>query len=266
MPQEDGAPHGQTGSAGTIAFSAGGRSATSISEPWIQIKTYVANVGPAAGHPARPGACARCAGARIWFDGWRIVYTVVLDDGRRHRFDNGLPLARAKCKHCGQSWTLRPPWLYPYRTFEPDVAEAAALAYLTDPAGTYAGTAKSFGCGTSTVWRWVGWVAPLAEPASVIAATARIDPATPAADLIPREVPQDHTKARSVARHRVLLRALQLLAALAFFARAQVHPPDDPSALRFWLVVRFRALGQVALLTRPGFSPRLENTARGPPV
>ena len=109
-------------------------------------------------------------------------------------------------------------------------------------------------------------MAELGEPAAVIAATARIDPAMPAADLIPREVPQDHPKARSVERHQVLLRALQLLVALAFFARAQAHPPDDPSALRFWLVARFRASGEIALLTRPGFSPRLENPARGPPV
>jgi transposase-like protein len=177
-----------------------------------------------------------------------------------------LPVQRAKCSVCEQSWTLRPPWLYPHRTFEPDIAEAAALLYLSEPSGTYASTAKTFGCATSTVWRWVGWVAELGEPAPVIAATARIDPATPAADLIPREVPQDHPKARSVARHRALLCALQLLVALAFFARAQVHPPDDPSALRFWLVARLRASGQVALLTRPGFSPRLENPARGPPV
>ena len=250
----------------TIASIPGGRSATSISGPWIQIKSYLAGIGPGLAHPPRPITCGRCAGARIWFDGWRIVYSVVLDDGRRHRFDDGLPVARAKCKRCEQSWTLRPAWLYPYRTFEPDVAEAAALAYLTDPAGTYASTAKLFGCGMSTVWRWVGWVAALGEPASMVAATARIDPATPAADLIPREVPQDHPKARSVARHRVLLRALQVLAALAFFARVQVHPPDDPSALRFWLVARFRTSGQVALLTRPGFSPWLENPPRGPPV
>jgi hypothetical protein len=126
--------------------------------------------------------------------------------------------------------------------------------------------AEGFGCATSTVWRWVGWVAELDEPASVIAATARIDPATPAADLVPREVPQDHPKARSEARHRALLRALQLLVALALFARAQVHPPDDPSGLRFWLVARLRVLGQYALLTRPGFSPPLENRVRGPPV
>jgi len=259
-------PGGQTGSAGTIAFSVGGRSATSISGPWIEIKTYLASVGPAVGRPPRPVACERCACARIWFDGWRIVHTIVLDDGQRRRFDDGVPIARAKCKRCEYSWPLRPPWLYPYRTFEPDIAEAAALAYLTDPAGTYAGTARLFGCGTSTVWRWVGWVTGLGEPAAVIAATVRIDSSTPAADLIPREVPQDHPKARSVARHRVLLCALQLLAALAFFARAQVHPPDDPSALRFWLVARLRTSGQVALLTRPGFSPRLENPARGPPV
>jgi hypothetical protein len=238
----------------------------SISGPWLQIKTYLAAIGPGMAHPPRPDAGAHCAGARVWFDGWRVVHTIVLDDGRRCRFDDGLPVQRVKCSVCEQSWTLRPPWLYPYRTFEPDVAEAAALVYLTDPAGTYASMAKAFGCATGTVWRWVGWVAELGDPAPVIAATARIDPATPAADLIPREVPQDHPKARSEARHRALLRALQLLVALAFFARAQVHPPDDPSALRFWLVARFRASGQVALLTRPGFSPRLENPARGPPV
>ncbi len=218
------------------------------------------------GRPPRPASCAWCEGARIWFDGWRIVHTILLADGRCHRFDNGLPLQRVACAACGRSWTLRPAWLYPHRSFEPDVAEAAALAYLGDPGATYAATAQAFGCATSTVWRWVGWVAELGEPASVIAATARIDPATPAADLVPREVPQDHPKAQSAARHRALLGALQLLVALALFARAQVHPPDDPSALRFWLVARFRTLGQLALLTRPGFSPPLKNGARGPPV
>lgn len=170
------------------------------------------------------------------------------------------------CAACKRSWTLRPSWLYPHRTFEPDVAEAAAHAYLVEPGATYADTAEAFGCSTSTVWRWVGWVAELGEPASVIAATARIDPTTPAADLVPREVPQGHPKARSEARHQALLRALQLLVALALFARAQVHPPEDPSALRFWLVARWRVFGQLALLTRPGFSPPLENRERGPPV
>jgi hypothetical protein len=189
-----------------------------------------------------------------------VVHTIVLEDGQR------LPLQRVTCAACDRSWVLRPAWLYPHRSFEPDVAEDAALAYLTEPAGTYATVAEASGCATSTAWRWVSWVAGLAEPATVIAATARIDPTTPAADLVPREVPEDHPKARSEARYRVLLRALQLLVALAAFARVQVHPPDDPSALRFWLVARFRASGEIALLTRPGFSPRLENPGRGPPV
>jgi hypothetical protein len=251
-----GAPRRQTGSAATVASSTGGRSATSIIGPWIQIKLYLDRIGPGRGHPPRPASCASCAGARVSFDGWRVVHTIILGDGQRHRFGDGLPLQRVKCSVCEQSWTLRPSWLYPHRTFEPDVAEAAAHAYLVEPGATYADTAEAFGCSTSTV----------GEPARVIAATARIDPATPAADLVPREVPQDHPKARSEARGRALLRALQLLFALAFFARAQVHPPDDPSALRFWLVTRLRASGQVALLTRPGFSPPLENPARGPPV
>lgn len=207
-----------------------------------------------------------CSGERIWFDGWRVVHTIVLEGGQRSRFEEGLPLQRVTCSACARSWTLRPAWLYPHRSFEPDVAEAAALAYLTEPSATYGAVAAAFGASTSTAWRWVSWVGGLAEPASVIAETARIEPGTPAADLVPREIAQDHPKARSEARYRVLLRALQLLVALAAFARVQAHPPDDPSALRFWLVARFRASGEVALLTRPGFSPPLENSARGPPV
>lgn len=250
----------------TIAWGAGGRSATSISGPWIAIKTYVATIGPGLGRPPRPSTCVACPEERIWFDGWRVVHTIVLEDGQRHRLEGGLPLQRVTCSACDRSWVLRPAWLYPHRSFEPDVAEAAAAAYLTEPAATYSAVAAALGAATSTVWRWVSWVGGLAEPASVIAETARIQPGTPVADLVPREVPRDHAKARSEARYRVLLRALQLLVALAAFARVQAHPPDDPSALRFWLVARFRASGEVAYLTRPGFSPPLENSVRGPPV
>ncbi len=97
------------------------------------------------GRPPRPASCVSCEGARIWFDGWRIVHPIVLDGGQRRRFDEGLPLQRVTCSACDQSWTLRPPWLYPQRTFEPDVAEAAAHAYLVGPGATYADTGEALG-------------------------------------------------------------------------------------------------------------------------
>jgi hypothetical protein len=54
---------------------------------------------------------------------------------------------------------LRRPWLYPHRSLEPDLAEAAALAYLLDPRATYAAIARTVACAWITVWRWVARVA-----------------------------------------------------------------------------------------------------------
>jgi hypothetical protein len=88
-----------------------------------------------------PGACPFCDGVRIWLDGWRLVFCVVLLDGTPHRFDDGLPLQRVVCAGCHVSWTLRPAFLYPHRSFEPDVVEAAGFDYLGDPAANYEQTA-----------------------------------------------------------------------------------------------------------------------------
>ena len=71
-----------------------------------------------------------------------------------------------------RAWTPRPPWLYPHRSLEPDVAEAAALAYLRDPQATYASVATAFDCAWITVWRWVGWLAALVAPAVLLATAA----------------------------------------------------------------------------------------------
>jgi hypothetical protein len=51
---------------------------------------------------------------------------------------------------------LRPPWLYPHRSVEPDVAEAAALTYLLDARATYTLVATAFWCAWVTVWRRFG--------------------------------------------------------------------------------------------------------------
>jgi hypothetical protein len=99
-----------------------------------------------------PDECPFCDGEGIWLDGWRLVYCVVLLDGTPHRFDDGLPLQRVVCTICHVSWTLHPAFLYPHRSLEPDVMEAAGLKYLSDPASTYEKTAKDHGCSPRSVW------------------------------------------------------------------------------------------------------------------
>ena len=143
----------------------------SIALPWSEFKAYCEEVGPGRGRPARPGQCVFCDGARVWFNGWRQVWITRLVDGRPHRPADGVPLQRVRCarRECGRSWTLRPPWLYPHRSLEPDLAEIAALKYLLDPRATYVSVAAAVACSWITVWRWVGWIAALGTPAALLA-------------------------------------------------------------------------------------------------
>ena len=87
--------------------------------------------------------------------------------------------------------------------------------------------------------RFVGCLTGLFAVGELLAEAERLTGSGQAAALIPRAVPQDHAKALSSERDRALLSAFQALAALAVWARAQPAPPDDPSALRVWLTVRF---------------------------
>jgi hypothetical protein len=231
-----------------------------------EFKTYLATIGPDLGRPARPDACLFCDSARIWFDGWRLVYCVVLADGEAHRFDDGLWLQRVVCADCHQSWTLLPPFLYPRRSLEPDVAEAGALWYLSDSAATYEKTAEVFGCSASTVWRWVGWIAGLLSAPSLLSEAERLCGAGQAPALIPGAVPQDHSKAHSAQRGHTLLDAFQGLCALVVWSRSQPAPPPDPSPLRYWLVERFQTFGEIHRLTPPRSSPPLEGRPTGPPA
>ena len=101
----------------------------SIALPWSEFKAYVAEVGPGRGGVARPAQCVFCDGERVWFNGWRQILVTLLVDGQPHRLADWLPLQRVRCAQppCRRSWTLRPPWLYPHRSLEPDLAETAAL-------------------------------------------------------------------------------------------------------------------------------------------
>lgn len=237
---------------------------SSISPFWTDIKSYIQSIGPGRGRPRRPDICLRCMHNEIWYDGWRLVFCVVLADGTSFRFDEGLWLQRVGCSLCWFSWTCRPAFLYPHRSFEPDLVEAVALAYLNDPAATYAQTSGRYGCSLTMLWEWIGWLSQLVEPGQIVAEAVRHDPALPAAELIPHSVPQDHSKGRSPQRQQVLLRALQVLVAILTLARAQRIPPSDPSPLRWFLAGQFLVFRRKALVSRPGWSPAFEVVQRGP--
>ena len=86
---------------------------------------------PRAAGPTGPVRLLRWpAGLVQWL---AAVLITLLVDGQPHRPLEWVPLQRIRCARCIRSWTLRPPWLYPHRSLEPDLAEAAALAYLLDP-------------------------------------------------------------------------------------------------------------------------------------
>lgn len=230
-----------------------------------EFKSYAAEIGPGLRHPARPSECPFCDGRRVWFDGWHFVFCAVLADDVPHRFDDGLPLQRVCCADCERSWTLRPSFLYPYRSLEPDVAEAAALSYLSTPSATYEKTARAYGCSARTLWRWVGWLAGLFSPRALLAEAEQLSGNGQSAALIPRDVPQDHEKARSPEREQTLLSAFQAVCALAVWVRAQPAPPTDPSPLRFWLIERFRSFREVHRLVPKNSSPPLPEDSTGPP-
>jgi hypothetical protein len=237
---------------------------SSIAISWTEIKHYVESTGPGLGQPPRPDVCARCKHNRIWYDGWRLVFCVILAEGKPYRFDDGLWLQRVVCSLCRFSWTCRPNFLYPHRSFQPDLIESAALAYLQDAAGTYARVSKRYGCSLTMLWTWIGWLSQLAEPAEIVAEAVQLDHSLPIAELIPHSVPQDHVKGRSPERQHVLLRALQFLVAILELTRAQAIPPLDPSPLRWFLAGQFLLFRRKACVSRPGLSPTIEVVQRGP--
>jgi len=237
---------------------------SSIAISWTEIKHYVESIGPGLGRPARPDVCVRCKHNWIWYDGWRLVFCIILADGEPYRLDDGLWLQRVACSLCWFSWTCRPNFLYPHRSFQPDIIESAALAYLQDADGTYARVSKRYGCSLTMLWKWIEWLSQLADPAEIVAEAVRIDHSLPIAELIPHSVPQNHVKSRSPARQNILLRALQFLVATLEFARTQAISPSDPSPLRWFLVGQFLLFRRKAFVARPGWSPAIEVVQRGP--
>lgn len=175
-------------------------------------------------------------------------------------------MQRVVCSQCSLSWTLRPSFLYPFVSLQPDVAESAALAYLSDANATYKQVGANIGCSARTVWRWVGWVARFLSAPELLSEAERSTGGGQSVTVVPKQVPQNHVKAYSRERERLLLRAFQGLAALVTWARGQVAPPDDPSPLRFWLITRFLTFREIHHQVGVPQSPPLPVEPRGPPV
>lgn len=228
-------------------------------------KDYLERIGPELERPERPKVCPFCDYTWVWFDGWRILYPVILTEGKASHLRNGLFLQRVACSKCYRSWTLYPAFLYPYRVFEPDHLETAALLYLSAPDATYKKVSQGMNCSARSIWRWVGWTGMLLSAAELVAKAELLDGSGQGADVIPRSVPQDHKKAYSEEREVLLLKSYQGLSSLVVFARAQPIPPADPSPLRFWLIEEFQQFRKIHYLTRHR-SPPLPVVPRGPPV
>jgi len=202
----------------------------------------------------------------VWFDGWRLVFCTVLDGNSEScRPKDGLWLQRAACAACLLSWTLRPAFLTARRSYAADFVEAASLQYLRAASATYARVGRLFGCSPTALWGWIGSLGRGICAGEVVAEAVRLDYASPAADLIPSFVPQDHPKALSSDRKQHLLRALQVLVALTALVRVLAVPASDPSPLRWSLTVGFLTFRNKALVRVRGWSPGIELAQRAPP-
>lgn len=190
---------------------------------------------------------------------------MLADGGHAQRIDEGLPLQRVACSRCWKSWTLWPAFLYPRRQFAPDVNEAAALSYLATPSATYVKVAAQFRCSWTSVWRWVDRLGRLSAPEALLAAIMRLDPGSPAIDLVPRQVPQDHEKAYLPERAALLLSALRTVVLISLLCRTLSVPPADPSPLRWLLWLQFQAFPHPIGWLETARSPAFHIDRRGPP-
>jgi hypothetical protein len=116
------------------------------------------------------------------------------------------------------------------------------------------------------VWRWVTWLGRLTPPEEVLATILILDAASPARDLVPRAVPQQHQKAYAPARAAVLLQAYRTLVLLCLLARGLRCVPADPSPLRWFLWAAFQTVPRPIRLRDRARSPPFDIDGRGPPA
>jgi hypothetical protein len=120
----------------------------------------------------RPPRCRRCA-EDAWWNGWRVVFIAVATAATIERREVSIP--RAKCRSCRGSFTCYPPGIYPRRQYQLDLV-ADSVAEVVLGGASVAEAARGAACSATSVRRWLAWMAGLAEPAALLAATVRVDP------------------------------------------------------------------------------------------
>src|SRR5262245_30732430 len=124
----------------------------------------------------RPGPCLRC-GSPSWWNGWRDVAPVIVDDGEvRHATGTERHRACCSAKDCdAPSWTVREGDSYPHRTFQLEVV-ASVVAEVAYAGKTQTAAAAGHMCSRDSVRRWGAWIANLTDTDHLSRLCARIDP------------------------------------------------------------------------------------------
>lgn len=143
----------------------------------------------------RPPRCHRCAGA-AWWNGWRLVFPVVVDaaDGALHRLE--LWLAKAKCSQCKGGFCIYPLGHYPRRQYQLDgVAQVtAAEAMGKQPEAPAPGAVVP---SATSRRRWLKWVAELSAPAQLFSMAVRLMPGIPLGRGLSSAAPKTSVRARA---------------------------------------------------------------------
>jgi hypothetical protein len=190
----------------------------------------------------RPPPCRTCD-APSWWNGWRVIFPVVLGalGGVVARWE--WPVPRAKCSRCRHAFTCYPPELYPRRPYALDVV-ALVVAAVVVGGRSFARAAREADASTTSARRWTRWVAALAAPGDLCAVATRVDPDGAASTGLSTGAPSSTVRGAAA---RVLAALESLGAALARRGVACA----ERSGLGRVLGWQRRAHGEVVRLTRP---------------
>lgn len=183
--------------------------------------------GQARQHEGRPPACHRCA-QPSWWNGWRLIFPVVVDaaDGALRRVECWLE--KAKCSSCELGFCIYPPGHYPRRQYQLDpVAKVVAAEAMAEPPGAQAEpppgaqvepppgaqAERPISASRTSRRRWCRWIAELGDPARLWAMAVRLDPDTPLGSGLASAEPPGSVRAR----------AAQVLSALEGLGEALVR-------------------------------------------